>query len=67
MDALGMLHLVFNSNFGYSYGLGQSYQMIWDYVKAFNILIFIAFGVTAIGFFWYKKRKKARISNLPTD
>ena len=58
MDALAC-SIWCSTAFWLFYGLGQSYQMIWDYVKAFNILIFIAFGVTAIGFFWYKKKESS--------
>jgi membrane-associated protein len=46
------------------FSLGQNYEAVWGYLKAFNILIFAAFSVTVIGFFWYKKRKKKRTSSL---
>ncbi len=45
------------------YALGQSYQVIWNYVKVFNTFIFIGFGVTVISFIWYKRRKKTRATN----
>lgn len=38
--------------------LGHHYQMVWHYVKTFNLLIFAAFSVTLIAFLWYKRRKK---------
>jgi membrane protein DedA with SNARE-associated domain len=38
--------------------VGQHYQVVWHYVKTFNLLIFAAFSVTLIGFIWYKRRKK---------
>jgi membrane protein DedA with SNARE-associated domain len=40
------------------YTIGQNYQVLWHYVKTFNILIFAAFSVTLIAVFWYKRRKK---------
>lgn len=40
------------------YALGQNYQVLWNYVKTFNILIFAAFSVTLIAVFWYKRRNK---------
>jgi membrane-associated protein len=38
--------------------LGQNYEMIWHYLKTFNLLIFAAFSVTVIGIIWYKSRKR---------
>lgn len=40
------------------YAVGQNYEPILHYLKTFNLLIFAAFSVTVIGFFWYKSRKK---------
>lgn len=40
------------------YYLGQNYQILWHYLKAFNLIIFAAFGVTVISYVWYKIRKK---------
>lgn len=47
------------------YVLAQNYQMLWHYLKVFNLLIFLAFGVTVIAFFWYKSRKKSHGTNVP--
>jgi membrane-associated protein len=45
--------------FALFYYLGQNYQILWHYLKAFNLFVFVAFGVTVIGYVWYKIRKKA--------
>lgn len=42
------------------YTLGQNFQVIWETLKTFNLVIFAAFSVTVIGFIWYKRRKKDR-------
>jgi membrane protein DedA with SNARE-associated domain len=42
------------------YKTSQNYQLLWHYLKTFNLVIFAAFGVTVIGFIWYKIRKKAQ-------
>lgn len=42
------------------YLLGQNFNVLWDYLKTFNLLIFTAFSVTVIGAIWYKSRKKQR-------
>lgn len=42
------------------YTLGQNYDTVWRYLKTFNVLIFVAFSVTVIGFIWYKSRKKLK-------
>lgn len=49
------------------YTLGQNYEVVWHYLKAFNLVLFAAFSVTVIGLIWYKSRKKARMSKLPTN
>jgi membrane protein DedA with SNARE-associated domain len=49
------------------YTLGQNYETIWHYLKTFNLLIFVAFSVTVIGFIWYKIRKKTRTQDLSTN
>jgi membrane protein DedA with SNARE-associated domain len=57
MDALACL--VWCSTCFYLFlTLGQNYETIWYYLKAFNLLIFAAFSVTVIGIIWYKGRKK---------
>ena len=40
------------------YALGHSYEAIKQFMQSFHLLVFSAFGVTVIGFIWYKKRKK---------
>lgn len=47
-----------SSTFYLFFTLGQNYQVVWHYVKTFNLLIFAAFSVTLIAFIWYKRRKK---------
>ncbi|HEY2810032.1 MAG TPA: DedA family protein [Rhabdochlamydiaceae bacterium] len=46
--------------FSIFYILGQNYQLIWHYLKAFNLIVFSAFSVTVIGFIWYKSRKRLK-------
>lgn len=46
------------------YLLGQNYQALFNHLKTINMLIFLAFSVTVIGFIWYKQRKKRAIENL---
>jgi membrane protein DedA with SNARE-associated domain len=40
------------------YLLGQSYETVKHFLKSFYLILFSAFGVTVIGFVWYKKKKK---------
>jgi len=47
--------------------LSQNYELIWHYLKTFNLLIFAAFSVTVISIIWYKSRKKTRSRNLSTN
>lgn len=49
-----------SSAFYLFYTLGQNYDVIWHYLKAFNLIIFAAFSVTVIGLIWYKIRKKPK-------
>lgn len=44
------------------YHLGLNYQMLLQRVKIINLVIFLAFSVTVIGLFWYKKHKKKQAS-----
>lgn len=44
--------------------LGQNYHLLFHQLKIVNIVIFLAFSVTVIGFIWYKRRKKRIIENL---
>lgn len=46
-------------SFSLFYLLGQNYKLLYSYAKTFNLLIFALFGVTVIGFIWYKRKKKA--------
>ena len=46
------------------YLLGQNYQLLFNHLKTINMLIFLAFSVTVIGFIWYKQRKKRAVENL---
>jgi len=46
------------------YVLGQNYQLLFNHLKTINMLIFLAFSVTVIGFIWYKQRKKRAVENL---
>lgn len=45
------------------YLIGQNFQMIWGYVKTFNIVIFSAFSVTVIAIFWYKLKKRKQLES----
>ncbi len=45
--------------------LGQNYEIVWHYLKTFNLVIFAAFSVTVISWIWYKRRKKTQTSNPP--
>lgn len=54
-----------SSAFYLFYTLGQNYEVVWHYLKAFNLLIFAAFSVTVIGFIWYKRRKRPRRQKVP--
>lgn len=40
------------------YLLGQSFEAVKHFLKSFYLLLFSAFGVTVIGFIWYKRKKK---------
>ena len=46
------------------YTLGQNYDVIWHYLKTFNLIVFAAFSVTVIGLIWYKIRKKPKIEHI---
>lgn len=63
MDALACF-LWCSTCFYAFYTLGQNYEVIWHYLKTFNLLIFAAFSVTVISIIWYKNRKKARSNRL---
>jgi len=43
--------------------IGQNFEMIWGYVKTFNIVIFSAFSVTVIAIFWYKLKKRKQLES----
>lgn len=42
------------------YSLGQNYQLLYQYAKTFNLLIFVTFSMAVIIWIWYKVRKKKR-------
>lgn len=42
------------------YSIGANYQVLMDYIKKANLVIFLGFSVTVIGFIWYKRKKNAR-------
>jgi membrane protein DedA with SNARE-associated domain len=42
------------------YSLGQNYQLLYHYVKTFNIVIFSLFGIASIVFIWVKRKKALR-------
>lgn len=42
------------------YSLGLNYEKLLNHMKTVNIGLFLAFCVTLIGVFWYKKHKKIR-------
>lgn len=65
IDALGCT-LWCSIAFSIFYFLGQNYQVIWHYLKTFNLLVFGAFSVTVIAIVWYKSRRKSKISKLLT-
>lgn len=46
------------------FSLGQHYHQVFSHLKIINIIIFLAFSVTVIGFIWYKRKKKAAIENV---
>jgi membrane protein DedA with SNARE-associated domain len=66
MDALAC-SLWCSACFYLFFTLSQNYELIWHYLKTFNLLIFAAFSVTVISIIWYKSRKKTRTRNLPTN
>lgn len=45
--------------FTLAYTVGKNYSMLLDALKTFNLFLFSAFVVSIIGWFWYKRRKKA--------
>lgn len=65
MDALAC-SLWCSIAFSIFYFLGQHYQIIWQYLKTFNLFVFGAFSVTVIAYVWYKSWKKSKIRKLPT-
>jgi membrane-associated protein len=44
--------------FTIAYMLGKNYEVLLNFLKTFNIVIFSAFLVTIIAVIWYKKRRK---------
>jgi membrane-associated protein len=62
MDALACT-LWCSTCFYLFFSVGQNYHVLWEYLKTFNLVIFIAFSVTVIGFIWYKVKKKTQATN----
>ncbi len=52
-------------SFSVFYALGHSYETIKHFLQSFYIFVLAAFGVTVIGFIWYKKRKKPAKESSP--
>lgn len=46
--------------FVFYYSIGANYQVLLEYAKKANLVIFLGFSVTVIGFLWYKRRKNIR-------
>lgn len=42
-----------------AYAVGKNYSILLSSLKTFNIFLFSAFLIAIIGFFWYKRKKKA--------
>jgi membrane protein DedA with SNARE-associated domain len=41
-----------------AYAVGKNYQILLEALKTFNIFLFAFFGLSIIGFIWYKRKKK---------
>ncbi|NGX62943.1 MAG: Inner membrane protein [Candidatus Anoxychlamydiales bacterium] len=55
----GIACLISNSVlFSIAYSLGKNHTALFTYLKKVNILIFLLFIFTIIGFIWYYKKKK---------
>lgn len=52
------------ASFTLYYFLGKNIETLYSSVKTVNFFIFIAFSVTVIGIFWYKKKKKVNEENV---
>ncbi|MBS3903957.1 MAG: DedA family protein [Simkania sp.] len=52
-------------SFSCFYVLGHNYAIIKQFLYTFQIALFLAFGVTVIGFIWYKKRKATTTESSP--
>ncbi len=44
------------------YHLGQNLEVLWGYVKTFNLFLFLIFAVAVISVIWYKRTKSLRAS-----
>lgn len=44
--------------------IGKNYDLLYSYVKKFNIFIFVSLGVTLIALIWYKSRKNRLASEI---
>lgn len=50
-----------SSSFYLFYHVGQNFDVIWYYVKTFNLFLFLIFAVAVISIIWYKRKKSLRI------
>lgn len=46
------------------YTLGKNIDVLYHYVKIFNVAIFALLSMTVIGIVWYKKRQKEKQENV---
>ena len=46
--------------FSVFFHLGQNFEKLWEYAKAFNTYIFLAFSIAVIAIFWYKRLQYVR-------
>ncbi len=46
------------------YHVGQNFDVIWHYVKTFNLFLFLIFAVAVISAIWYKRAKSLRDSKI---
>ncbi len=63
IDAVGC-SLWCSTMFFLFYTLSRNYEVLWHYLKVFNLVIFLFFGVTVIAIIWYKSRKKRRDTDV---
>ena len=44
--------------------VGQNFEVIWHYVKTFNLFLFLIFAVAVISVIWYKRTKSLRDTKI---